>query len=298
MVGFEGTIPPELLPAQALHPPPRLLACSPTLTLALTLTAAEFFHLLEAMCRQIRGLDAPFGGLQARARMLRCCVCCVCHTLGRRGRAGAGRAASPALTRHPSTPTPLLSPAPCAPSRGAQLVLCGDFFQLSPITARASPGMPTTAFLNRGWVFQVSGGGRVGGWKHADGQRLWASSSPLASVCAALGADRLPLRAALYLTTQSPAWQRCKLEAVVLTKIWRQSDQVRAAGCSGHSGRAPVCTGAGAGARPAAQVRGARLAQRAAALVAALVVRPHLLWPNPLCPTPSSVCPHRRLWTF
>lgn len=26
--------------------------------------SAEFFHLLEAMVRSIRGLDAPWGGLQ------------------------------------------------------------------------------------------------------------------------------------------------------------------------------------------------------------------------------------------
>lgn len=29
-----------------------------------SMVSAEFFHLLESMCRQIRGLEAPFGGLQ------------------------------------------------------------------------------------------------------------------------------------------------------------------------------------------------------------------------------------------
>ncbi|PRW56986.1 DNA helicase ATP-dependent [Chlorella sorokiniana] len=64
----------------------------------ISMISAEFFHMIEAMCRSIRGLDAPFGGLQ--------------------------------------------------------LVLCGDFFQLPPITTRWTPSLPKATFLNRGFCFQ------------------------------------------------------------------------------------------------------------------------------------------------
>ncbi|KAI3437869.1 hypothetical protein D9Q98_000315 [Chlorella vulgaris] len=86
-----------------------------------SMVSAEFFQMLETMVKQIRGLDAPFGGLQ--------------------------------------------------------LVLSGDYFQLPPISNAARPGTPANAFLNRGYTFQC------------------------------------------------PAWSRCNLECVLLTKIWRQADQ-------------------------------------------------------------------------
>ena len=81
----------------------------------ISMVSAEFFHMLEAMVKQIRGLDAPWGGLQ--------------------------------------------------------LVACGDFFQLPPISERARQGLPKNAFLNRGHTFQAPvwlrsnmqvGGGAVG----------------------------------------------------------------------------------------------------------------------------------------
>ncbi|PSC73766.1 DNA helicase ATP-dependent [Micractinium conductrix] len=63
-----------------------------------------------------------------------------------------------------------------APFGGLRLVLCGDFFQLPPISDRWRANLPHNTFLNRGFAFQ------------------------------------------------SPAWRRCDLQCVVLTKVWRQRD--------------------------------------------------------------------------
>ena len=65
----------------------------------ISMVSAEFFHMLEAMVKQVRGLDLPWGGLQ--------------------------------------------------------LVACGDFFQLPPISQRPQQGLPKNAFLNRGHTFQA-----------------------------------------------------------------------------------------------------------------------------------------------
>lgn len=52
-----ASVPPKLCThAGAPTHPRRDLSCF--------LAVAEFFHMIEAMCRSIRGLDAPFGGLQ------------------------------------------------------------------------------------------------------------------------------------------------------------------------------------------------------------------------------------------
>ncbi len=58
---------PPCLPRPHSRPPTLVLAPPPGQVLVIdevSRVSAEFFHLLESMCRQIRGLDAPFGGLQ------------------------------------------------------------------------------------------------------------------------------------------------------------------------------------------------------------------------------------------
>eukprot|EP00798_Chlamydomonas_sp_ICE-L_P021499 gene21499-28480_t len=62
------------------------------------------------------------------------------------------------------------------PFGGIQLIVCGDFFQLPPITKRWVPNTPKEAFLNFGLAFQA------------------------------------------------PAWKRCNLKHVLLTKVFRQKD--------------------------------------------------------------------------
>lgn len=112
-----------------------------------------------------------------------------------------GRQPSRCCTQPP--PLPAL-PAAALPAR-EQLVLCGDFFQLSPITARFSPGMPKTAFLNRGFVFQVRGvatgawcrwcGGGGACWPACAGERwcrFLTARHPPARTCAVPRLAALP----------------------------------------------------------------------------------------------------------
>ena len=156
----------------------------------ISMVSAEFFHMLEAMVKQVRGLDLPWGGLQ--------------------------------------------------------LVACGDFFQLPPISQRPQQGLPKNAFLNRGHTFQAPAwlrsnmqvGGRpswaVGGragwccggngdfavWQAAVGWRAGGR----AVYAAAPRRQRLrPLVIALSLPHLTPPTPPLP-QSVVLTRVWRQSD--------------------------------------------------------------------------
>lgn len=48
------------------------------------------------------------------------------------------------------------------PAGGLQLVVCGDFFQLPPVTKRWERGMASDLFLNFGWAFQAPAWRRCG----------------------------------------------------------------------------------------------------------------------------------------